>query len=225
MGNIISSSSGLNDTQIGEGSIGDVTSNPFLQNMTDILLELDLYNKGNYNYNARNPPRSEFDYSDVAYNRPPPDGSISPDTANNSLGRPKNLNNPDQYSDIYGLPYVTKETTSSVPLLSPKLSSDGFYNIKRAVCNKSPKVPVSILGVDLPYDNPDMVNLYLNNGNQVYKDGLKTLQQTNLVIPRRYSGYSKYAWSGDWSSIGRPIDCGSKRKRLQAYCMASTGME
>ena len=188
MGNIISSSSGLGPTELGSGKISDVP-NPFLQNMNDILLELNLNNKGNYNYTTdsqKNGPRSEFDYY-KAFTDPPPIGSVSSDLYD-LKGRPKNSRG--QYIDIFGMPYVTDETTKTTDQIAKKdkldLSNDGFYNIKRAVCNMSKKAPVSMIGVDLPASDPDMRRLFTNRNLPGYETNLHNKQLSNLKLPSGY---------------------------------------
>ena len=179
MGNIISNTSGVAASV--NGSIGE--GNAFQQNITDILLELNLYNTGNYNQNTDttnfvtdNPigPRDEFNFLDglsttnkVALTST---GITSIDTINKS--RPMIESN---YVDIIGLPYVTDEQNDTVWTAAQKSSSLGnditnpshaksiasnnkYYNIKRAICNSSTVAPVDMVGVDIPVDSPDMVN-------------------------------------------------------------------
>jgi hypothetical protein len=124
MGNIISNTSNLNTSsgQIGRNDTllnQDGSVNTFVQNMTDILLELNLNSTGNYNMAGdtnKAGPRSEFDYSINAYTKKPVtslaqigdlhDGK-RPATADGS-----------NYIDIFGIPYVTTETpNSNVPNL------------------------------------------------------------------------------------------------------------
>jgi hypothetical protein len=184
MGNIISNTSDLSDGNSGGNSAGnlgiagtvlneDGTKNAFVQNLTDILLELNLFNTGNYKVVAgkNDGPRSEFDYSKNAYTLNPvlAEGAKSADT-NNGNGRPIRNN---KLIDLFGIPYVTTETplpasggdndsSSSIPLPAYQPRSyvvdNQFYNIKRAVCNLTTKIPVSMVGVDLPGDDPDMKN-------------------------------------------------------------------
>jgi hypothetical protein len=173
MGNIISNTSGNNAPQ---GKIGEnATLNVFEQSITDILLELDLYNTGNYSSlpaSDRNNTgaRSEFDYDrSTAYS------TTNPNIATLTSGK-LNSNDLDGKSrptmngklvDIQGIPYVTSE---SLVNQNPNFNEAGwnkqptglkdstkYYNIKRAICNSSTVVPVDILGVDLPVDgNPDL---------------------------------------------------------------------
>jgi hypothetical protein len=184
MGNILSNTSNLTGNSSGIlGLSGDVensdgTKNSFVQNLTDILLELNLLNTGNYDLNKdfsskKEGPRSEFNYSYNAYNKPPQVGTKSPDLYNH-IGRP--VNAAGKYIDLFGIPYTTTEgpipnqcgsglDCNSVSAYGePPYNkaqfyineNNSFYNVKRAVCNKTTKVPIPMVGVDLPADSPDM---------------------------------------------------------------------
>jgi hypothetical protein len=173
MGNIISNTSG--NTSTVNGAIG---TDIFSQHMNDILLELNLYNTGNYDVGKdmikSSPvgPRDEFNFASFAGNTNKvtlaPSGITSSADTGNISNRPMNSNN--QYVDIIGLPYVTNEqqdpTWSQSQLSSGFGSNTGgayaiaannqYYNIKRAICNSSTVAPVDIIGVDIPADDPDM---------------------------------------------------------------------
>jgi hypothetical protein len=190
MGNIISNTGTISGNS--RGFIGEdgQALNAFAQNMTDILLELDMLNTGNYNQavSPQNGPRSEFDYSYNAYNTNPGRGVRSPDVDNN-IGRPVNTNG--AYVDILGIPYTTTEkampgvnnSTSTILLpnyrKTPKdlLNTSSFYNMKRGVCNKSNRVPVSLVGIDLPGDDPDLISWNTaQKGNNTYVGNIKSNQ-------------------------------------------------
>ena len=198
MGNILSNTSNL--TGNSKGVLGlaggvkdkDGNTNAFVQNITDILLELDLLNRGNYDINAdeaQQGPRSEFNYSYNAYNTNPTVGTKSPDVYNH-IGRPKN--SAGQYIDFQGIPYATTETPlrgvdnskSSIgepgykKALYNSVQNNSFYNMKRAVCNKTPNVPISLVGVDLPADDPDFIE-YADkiNKNKTYAENILNNQK------------------------------------------------
>ena len=178
MGNILSNTSTLSGNSKGilglSGGVKDKdgNTNAFVQNITDILLELDLLNRGNYNINAdeaQQGPRSEFNYSYNAFNTNPTVGTKSPDVYNH-IGRPKNSSG--QYIDLQNIPYGTTEkpitggtNNSNSGIKEPaykkalynSVQNNSYYNIKRAVCNKTPNVPISLVGVDLPGDDPDFI--------------------------------------------------------------------
>jgi hypothetical protein len=208
MGNIISNTSDLSSASSGGNSGGnlgindsilneDGTYNPFVQNITDILLELNLFNTGNYRVEAgrSDAPRSEFNYSYDAYNLNPPPGARSADT-NSGRGRPIDINR--NFVDIFGIPYVTTETplagdndsSSSIPTPEYQTGSynvdNAFYNIKRAVCNITEKIPVSMVGVDLPGDDPDMkryINLFTDDNSRYLPNIIRDQKTKTYNLP------------------------------------------
>jgi len=203
MGNIISNTSNIQGTSSGTLGLGggitnsDGSVNSFVQNMTDILLELNLFNTGQYNVandTSKNGPRSEFDYSSNAYKVNPTVGSI-PNDQNTGVGRPINANG--KYIDILGIPYTTNEvpipggSNSTSAIVQPEYSktiteNNSFYNMKRSVCNQSNKIPISIVGVDLPADDPDLTEWVSknNSGNIKYLPNILSNQKNQTyAIP------------------------------------------
>ena len=175
MGNIISDNKGNIN--------GKNQSSAFAQNINDTLLELDLYNLGKYDINnpatSNTNPRSEIDYTTSGI-------ANSTDNLDQSgHGRPVANN---QLIDIMGIPYTDVSiTTLPSPLPSTAtnlgisftnltasnpndLYSHRLYNIKRGFCNATTTVPVDIVGVDLPFDDTDVVAGLTNNN-----------QSTNII--------------------------------------------
>jgi hypothetical protein len=180
MGNIISNSSSPANTI--NGQLG--TENAFEQIMTDILLELNLFNEGNYNEKTDlvkttssqiTGPRDEFNFSDSLNATNNVVTLNSTGTTSNDIqgkGRPTIGG---KYVDIAGIKYVTNEyndetwssnnwssSNSKTSYRSGAYSkgyANKYYNIKRAVCNASTNAPIDIVGVDIPADDPDIAGL------------------------------------------------------------------
>lgn len=152
MGNILS------QDEIGSLKDSGEPLNSFNQNMTNILFELDLYNTGKYATQAtsadRGGPRAEFDYTEKGVSK----DSNSKDV--DGYGRP--VNDQNKFIDINGWTYTDNSATAQIDTVSPNTSvknpplnaisnnSNKLYNLKRAFCNASNKVPVNLVGVDLP---------------------------------------------------------------------------
>ena len=152
MGNILS--------QDDQGSLkkSGETINPFTQNMTNLLFELDLFNTGKFatqaTANDKSGPRAEFDFTEKGVSKDP----ASRDVAN--YGRPVNAKS--EFIDINGWTYTDNSAIAQIDTISPNTSvtnlplnaignnSNKLYNLKRAFCNASPDVPVNMVGVDLP---------------------------------------------------------------------------
>jgi len=135
MGNIISDYEGkYNSTNSNDGK-QELTS--FSKIMNDVLLELDLYNGSR--------EKSEIDFSSKTF-------------------RERLKDNSGNLIDINGMKYMsddlfgTDDDNANLTKLSMDTStpiSNKYYNMKRAFCNASSTVPVNMIGVDLPDDNPD----------------------------------------------------------------------
>ena len=171
MGNIISDSSGNIRTLDTNGNA--ISNDVFTQNITDALFELNLYNTGNYYSNVQNgtiktgqEPRSELDYTDEGR-------SLSTSNIDVKQSGRHSINN--TLIDIIGLPYTDKSLIQtlgddsseksmnsifeiSLPgnkLTTNSLSSDKLYNLKRGFCMASTNVPIDIVGIDIPSDDPE----------------------------------------------------------------------
>jgi len=162
MGNILS------QDDIGSLKGNGESLNPFTQNMTNLLFELDLYNTGKYATDASagdNGPRPEFDYTETGVSK----DRNSKDVKN--FGRPVNNNN--QFIDINGWTYTDNSATPQIDTISaiktvvnnPESSisknTNKLYNLKRAFCNNAVAAPVNMVGVDLPADSFRSINLDL----------------------------------------------------------------
>jgi hypothetical protein len=135
MGNIISDYEGKYNSSSSKDGKPELTS--FSKIMNDVLLELDLYNGSMDN--------SEIDFTDYAFNK------RLKDSSGNLI-------------DINGMKYISNDVfnTDDDRQNLTKLNMDAstpltnkYYNMKRAFCNASSTVPVNMIGIDLPDDNPD----------------------------------------------------------------------
>ena len=196
MGNIISDSAGALKVNNSSGATGGANDNAFVNNMTDIFFELDLYNTGQYytkdqaKDTKKLGPRREIDYdvADVSFK----DYEGAPDIDQNS----RHYNSNNKLIDMIGIPYedisytnIFDATTKSGQALNatktlPKIisaedpyamNSNHFYNLKRGFCNASNSVPIDIIGVDIPADN---IDVKANLGKNAIDDVL-TEQRTN----------------------------------------------
>jgi hypothetical protein len=213
MGNIISNE---------DGSLSGNNS-ALKRNMTEILFNLDLYNTGKYysrdidvdtnRANGAQPrgPRVEYDYS-KAGTSPTRSSYTSTNLDTNDVGRKTNSSG--NYIDIDGIPYsdasyVSDNSVSGSTLYATKngyeiskdgdktaLTSNKFYNVKRGFCNASLQVPIDIIGVDLPVNNPDVMSLL--NSLPLTPSGLRQTNpvQQNAIINEQISIY-KYSQTMD----------------------------
>jgi hypothetical protein len=138
MGNIISDQTGnLVSTSTDSAQRVELTS--FSKIINDTLLELDLYS-GSEN-------RSEIDYSKTNFTK-----DRRKDASGNLV-------------DINGLKYTTDEVVfenadAKLNMDESNTNANKYYNMKRAFCNASNKVPVNMIGVDLPDDSEDPITTH-----------------------------------------------------------------
>ena len=187
MGNIISDD--LGNIKTSGNAPGQVSRNTsFAQNMTDLLFELDLLNTGSYS-TTNDPntkgPRPEYDYT------------IFNPTVNNKdiQGESRKYSGTGASAklvDMINIPYTdesfvqaTYASNSAKTLINapndPKKvisnDSNALYNLKRGYCNASNSVPIDIVGVDIPSDDPE--SLAVKNRTPAEIDKLKNDQKNN----------------------------------------------
>jgi hypothetical protein len=146
--------------------------------MNDTLLELDLYSGSEL--------RSEIDYSSTNFTK----------------DRPKDRGG--NLIDINGLKYTTDEVSlgnieSELSMKKENTEANKYYNMKRAFCNASNKVPVNIIGVDLPDDSDDPITPHTQkmvDGETFYKSRQAPL---GILNSKQLDNCIKY---GDINGIG-----------------------
>jgi hypothetical protein len=188
MGNIISDSSGNIRTLDTNGNA--ISNDVFTQNITDALFELNLYNTGNYYSNVQNgklfptdEPRSELDYTN--------EGRSLSTTNNVDKAYSGRHSKDNKLVDIIGLEYTdnslrqslgdsssAKSMNSILDISVPgsganNLNSDQLYNLKRGFCMASTNVPIDIVGIDIPSDDPEA--FFNQPGFNKTKAGMDTL--------------------------------------------------
>jgi hypothetical protein len=186
MGNILSDANGDPKTAIRDGATS--------KTINDLLLELDLFNKLSTTKSPRltkkdaphdstsNPYISELDFRQEAITaldqtNPPDDKGYRKDM-NNILYKTNDNVNDDKL-----------DTWIDTSTADPKYWKyhDKYYNVKRGFCNATGNVPVNLLGVDLPVDKIETLNIatgtYSTTGtNQVNTNKKMSYDQMNNCL-------------------------------------------